>query len=107
MSDLSLLAYTIRNKRTQLQLSQTDLAIACKLDPSYISRIEGNQLGYAPSREAIAALAAALDLDEYRLQLMARHIPDEMLDMVCDFLLAYPKERIEEVLEIGFYAAIL
>ena len=102
-----LLGTAIREEREALHYSQSELAIKCNLTASYISKIEKGQLKYAPSREAIASLATILRLDVYRLNLMAGHIPREIEELVFRFLLAYPKERVIEILELAFYSAIL
>ena len=87
MSDLERLAITIRDRREELDYTQSGLSTATELDASYISKIENNQLQYPPSRRAIASLAQALELDEYTLMLMAGHIPHCVLPLVCQFLL--------------------
>lgn len=47
--------------RTARGYSQGQLARACRVDPSYLSRLEGGSR--APSPAALAVIAARLDLD--------------------------------------------
>ncbi|QQR79969.1 MAG: helix-turn-helix transcriptional regulator [Deltaproteobacteria bacterium] len=51
----------IAKKRQELGLSQSELAKKLKVDPSYISRLEGRDAN--PSKKSLQKMAAALDCD--------------------------------------------
>lgn len=87
MNNLEQLAETIRQGRENLDYSPAGLATIIELDASYISKIKNRRLSYPPSRRTIEVLAQALDLDEYRLMLLAGHIPLCIKPLVCQFLL--------------------
>lgn len=106
MNDLTKFAEEIKHQRISLSITQLHLAEACGLSPSYISKIENNQTPHPPARDVILSLATALELDDYELTLMAGYIPDEMQKLFYRVLLAYPKDKVLEILENAFCEAI-
>ena len=78
MSTTPTFAATLARLRTARRLNHNQLAAACGLDHSYISRLErGNR---EPSREAVLVLAAALMASDYDRALLLRaagYWPDE------------------------------
>ena len=71
-------AATLARLRTARGLNHNQLAAACGLDHSYISRLERGKR--EPSRETVTVLAAALLLSDYDRALLLRsagYWPDE------------------------------
>jgi transcriptional regulator with XRE-family HTH domain len=106
MRDLSKFAEEIKAQRIALGPTQSALAEICQVTASYISKMENNQIPYPPAKDIIALLARALQLDEYKLTLMAGQIPAEMQKLFLSVLLAYPREKVQQILETAFLEAI-
>lgn len=94
--DLTKLGETIKAKRKIARITQKDLADITHLDDTYISKIERGCVSYPPSRDAIAVLAQALDIDADYLNILAGHIPHAIKPLVCKFLLNKDARKIME-----------
>ena len=93
-----LLGDVIRKRRIDLGLNQGDLAHRAKLAPSYISKIESNQLNYPPSHDAIAAIAQALELEDYHLQLLSGRLPQSIRNIL--FTILFEISASEEAIDM-------
>ncbi|MBE3574901.1 MAG: helix-turn-helix transcriptional regulator [Firmicutes bacterium] len=71
------LADIIKQYRKANDLTQGDLAEACGLHFSHISRIEK---GFIPPRNTVKRVARAMGMDEDRLLLSAGYLPKSMID---------------------------
>ena len=74
----------IRELRSDLKLSQRELAAKTGINFTYISRIENGKLEFSefPSEATIHKLADALAADEEELLLMAKKIPEAIRERV-------------------------
>lgn len=96
MKRYQLLASAIKEQRVNKKhYTQRELADLVDLSISYISKIEGNTLENAPSKERVIALADALDLDRDILLLKARYLPDTWIEPTCDFFLSILNQKVE------------
>ena len=66
----------VLRKRTELQMSQRDLAKAINVSPSTIARVEGDDTT-TPSLETLKGLSQALHVDFFYLLSLTGQIDDE------------------------------
>jgi len=66
MSELSItIGHLIRNKRTELKITQESLALQCGIDRSYMGRIERGEVNITV--EKLYEIATALEIDAKHL----------------------------------------
>lgn len=68
----------IKRERLAAQMTQSDLADAADIGVPYVSKIEADREN--PSNEVLERIAEALDVDVDELFLVARRMPEAMLD---------------------------
>ena len=95
------LGETIKNKRKVLGMTQKELASKVEVDFSYISKIEkGN--AKMPSKEVLAKVAQALELNENELYFRNNQIPDGVHQIiisdekVIDFLTKISNRKVSD-----------
>ena len=96
--DFAQLAELIKSTLKAKGLTQSDLAKVCRVNRGHISKLVNNKLPYPPSRKLLRAIAHALNLDEYNLNLLAGHIPLSIQTLVFRFLVV-TGDRAEEIIQ--------
>jgi transcriptional regulator with XRE-family HTH domain len=84
MSPTDKLGEKIRSARTELGITQAQLASKIGVVESYISKIENGRLPYSPSAQTLSLLAKELKLDPLDLLGLAEKGPDEITPALSD-----------------------
>jgi transcriptional regulator with XRE-family HTH domain len=84
VSSAEKLGEKIRLARTDLGMTQAQLAAKIGVVESYISKIENGRLPYSPSTQTLRLLAKELQLDPLELLSLAEKAPDEITPALGD-----------------------
>jgi transcriptional regulator with XRE-family HTH domain len=77
----SIIGKFILERRRERSLSQRALARLCRVDQKYIARVESGESPASP--RLLCSLAVHLECDADTLQLMAGHLPDDVMQILC------------------------
>ena len=75
----------IKQARKDQGYSQRDLASKLGVDFTYLSKLENDNVKYAPKEEVIRNLANYLNLEENKLVFLAGRLPTEDEDLVKEY----------------------